>query len=291
MTKLVLSNSQAQMWQHSPRCYWWRYIRGIVPSGSGMPNPNLTWGDVLHKGLEWLYSGGGYTVDKTPLQTLKDFGDFHTPDAFERALSDYAPIYEEDLMRFEVLGTEVSLTHDFNTQLAWLGKIDLIMREKSSGAIYFLDHKTTTKKVDSSFYTDQFEHDQQMTSYWWLGQQTYGPDFAGIMINACQTTKTIGFNHARCVLSRDDWQIDEWLSNINALGPRIREALDIGPQLHAAGLRETDPEVLALFPICNTYSENFCEYQGLNRLHPDLREEFIAQNFSARSERGGDIVP
>lgn len=256
-----------------------------------MPDPNLTWGDVLHKGLEWLYSGGGYTVDTTPLQTLADFGDFHTPGAFHHALDEYASIYEDDLMRFEVLGTEKTLVRDLNTQLAWLGKIDLIMREKSSGAVYFLDHKTTTKKVDSSFYTDQFSHDQQMTSYWWLGQQEYGSDFAGIIINGLQTTKTIGFNHARCVLSRDTWQIDEWLANINALGPRIRGALDVGPQLVAAGLRETDPEVLAAFPIHNTYSENFCEYRELNRMHPELRESFIAENFKTRSERGGDVAP
>lgn len=293
---IVLSNSQTQMWQHSPRCYWWRYVLGIVPKSEGSPDPNRSWGDMIHKGFDLLYQGHGVSeamklMDLSVLETLKETGDFHTVATLRRALDEYAKtVLPEDLARYDVLSTEKDHICNLSTTVSWLGKLDLVLREKSSGLVSIFDHKTTSKKVDSSYWTDQFSHDQQMTSYWWLGQNLYGDEYDGLQINALQTTKTIGYNHARFPVSRDDWQIDEWYANIIGLGPRIAYALEIGKQMYAAGLRETDPEVLAMFPICNTYSENFCDYRFLNQCPPDFRETMIANEFVTRSQRGGDMI-
>lgn len=260
-----------------------------------MPDPARTWGDCVHQGLDHLYKGCGVNEsiglsNLGALETLKELGDFHTPEALRKVLETYAKeVLPEDLDRFHVLSTETDHIQQFTTTLGWLGKIDLVVQEKSSGKVYVLDHKTTGKKVDSSYWTDQFSHDQQMTSYWWLAQNKYGAQFDGLMINAFQTLKTIGYNHARFPVSRDDWQISEWYDNIMGLGPRISQALSAGKRMVDAGLRETDAEVLAQFPICNTYSENFCDYRILNNTPPEFREALIASEFTTRPERGGDV--
>lgn len=296
MTQLVLSNSQTLMWQHSPRCSWWRYIRDLELAGSGMPDAPRTWGDAVHKGFESLYQGASVeesvqnAVENSSISILEEFGDFHTPSALRTLLDEYAlSVLPEDLERFEVLHTEQDMQGDLSTTLAWMGKIDLTLREKNTGEVFIFDHKTTGKKVDSSYWTDQFSHDQQMTSYWWLASHLYGDDFAGLLINACQTTKTIPFNFSRTVITRDQWQIDEWYSNISALGPAIRSAYESGRQFLAAGLEAHHPEVLATFPICNTYSENFCDYRFINQTPPELREALISQDYTTRSARGGDV--
>lgn len=297
MTKLILSNSQTEMWQHSPRCFWWRYIRGLTLGGD-TPNQNLAWGSAAHRGFEFLFSGS--TPDSAiqlmrdegslrELEVLEEVGDFHTPEALRTFLDSYASNHLDPLLeRFEVLDIESSLQHDLSTQLAWLGRADLVLRERTTGEIFLIDHKTTSKKTSSSYYSDRFLHDQQMTSYWWLATQEFGDDFSGILINACQTTKTIPFRQATIVLTRDQWQIDEWLRNTHSIGPHIREAKEVGPKLLDAGLREDDPEVLSWFPIHACYDENFCDYRFLNRANPDLREKLISLEYTTRTERGGE---
>lgn len=289
----TLSNSQAQMWQHSPRCYWWRYVRGLVAKSDTLGQAPRTWGDFVHQGFEGLYQGLSVAesidaMDLGPLEDLAEIGDYHTPAALRYVLDEYAKsVLPKDLERYEVLSIEDALHGKISSSVGWLGKLDLILRERETGGIFVWDHKTTSKKVDSGYWTAQFSHDQQMTSYWWLAQQEYGDDFAGLMINACQTTKTINYRHARVPVTRDIWQIDEWFQNFAALGPEIRDKLELGKTMHEAGLRETDPEVLAAFPICNTYSENFCDYAELNRTPPEIREALIDAKFTTRSGRGG----
>lgn len=291
---LILSNSQTQMWQHSPRCSWWRYVRGLTLSGKGLPDAPRTWGGLVHNGWENLYKGMSVAeavdaLDLTPLERLQEHGDFHTPAALRRVVEDYAnTVLDKDLARFDVLTTEHDLVGPLSSTLSWMGRIDLTLREKDTGLIYVIDHKTTGKKVDSSYWTESFSHDQQMTSYWWLASREYGDNFGGILINACQTTKTIPCNLDRCPVVRDDWEIDEWYSNISSMGPRIRTAYEIGKQCVAAGLSETSAEVLAAFPINNTYSENFCDYRHLNWAPPEIREALIKSDYTTRSGRGGE---
>lgn len=292
---ITLSNSQLQMWMHSPACFWWRYVVGL---SSAITPDYLTWGSAVHRGLELLYEGGRQLDDVIQLMReegsldglmrLAEDGNFHTPEALREVLDRYIDTYSEDLLRYKIVATEGEVTTPINSTVSWLGKHDLILREKETENVYILDHKTTGKKVTSSYYTDPFSHDDQMTSYWWQGQEKYGDAFDGILINAIQTTTTIPYRHARFALVRDQWQLDEWRQRVMALGPVIANALEVGKQMHEAGLTLDDEEVVHHFPFHNTYSENFCDYKTLNRSPPGLRPQIIEHEYKARTVRGGD---
>lgn len=296
---LTLSNSQAELWMHSERCYWWRYLRRLILKETGA---SLTRGDVTHKGLECLYQGLSVSqvMDRLQadgslrtLERLCEKGDWYTPERLRMVLEAYQPTLEADMAKYHVLATEHDETlcldpatdeRDFDIQ--WRGKLDLVLRDKEDDKVYILDHKTTEKKVDSSYYAERFSNDQQFTGYTWIGNQDWQEAFGGVLVNAFQFTKTIPFNTARFPVARDDWQTAEWMENIRAISPGIRHAQLEGSRLLAAGLRENTPEVLRVFPIRTGYSENFCDYRHLNNSSPELRELIIDNLYEERVHHG-----
>lgn len=289
--RISLSNSQVSKWQHSPRCFWWRYIRNLELADTA---DYLIWGGAVHTLLEHLYEGRSVTDafelmrdegDLDDLDRLEVEGNYHTEGALRVLADEYAEQLEEDVERFEIVDVERNKEYNLTNSVAWLGKLDLILRDREDGEIYIMDHKTTSKKVSSSYYVDRYSHDQQMTSYWWLGQEDFGDDFAGILINAFQTTKTIPYRHARFPVVRDNWQIEEWFNNMRIMGPTIAHRKKLGRELYESGLRETDAEVLNAFPICDTYSENFCDYRHLNWAAPSVRPAIIESRYAERQRR------
>lgn len=297
---LVLSNSQAELWMHSERCYWWRHLRRVTLKETGV---HLARGDVTHQGLECLYRG--LTVAEAMqqlqedgalrvLERLCEKGDWFSPERLRLALDKYQPILEADMAKYHVLAAELDetlrldpATDERPFDVEWRGKLDLVVRSKEDDKVYIIDHKTTEKKVDSSYYAERFHNDQQFTSYDWMGGQNWHEAFGGVLVNAFQFTKTIPFNTARFPVARDDWQTLEWMENIRSLSPGIRHAQLEGRRLLADGFREHNPEVLRVFPIRTGYSENFCDYRHLNNSSPELRELIINELYETRESKHG----
>lgn len=284
---------------HSERCYWWRYLRRLVLKETGAA---LTRGDVIHKGLELLYQGQSVSLVMEALQgngtlrqleRLVDKGDWYTPERLRMTLDAYQPTLEADMERYHVLATELDetlrldpATDERTFDVEWRGKLDLVVRSKEDGKVYIIDHKTTEKKVDSSYYAERFSYDQQFTGYTWMGGQNWQENFGGVLVNGIQSTKTIPFNTARFPVARDDWQTLEWMENIHQWAPHIRHAQLEGARLLADGFREHNPEVLRVFPIRTGYSENFCDYRHLNNCSPELRELVAAELYEERAPHG-----
>ena len=286
LTMLRLSNSKTEMFMHSERCFWWRYIRKIYPRAS---NAALTWGSAVHTGLEWLYHIDIDNADSVMdilyqsddkaiynLERLEREGSHFTPERLRMMLNAYDEKYDDD---WEILDIEIDTICPLSNSVEWQGILDLVVR-RSDGLVYFVDHKTTAKKVDSSYYSAGFDNSQQMTSYTWMGHMLYGDEFGGIIINAAQSTKTIPYKFARFPIVRDDWQLEQFVRHIEAIAPRIQDCEEFGPIYLERGRNEEDSEVLHDFPMRWTYSENFCDYQHLNNCMPEMRPALIEQLYT-----------
>ena len=277
---LRLSNSQTELFMHSERCYWWRYIQRLSLAVYGLTDMN--WGRHIHEALEKFYVFGTVEsalkdIDMTQLEVAEASGDWHTPGRMRLLVEDYVKEYDDD---FEILSIEDDAEVPLSDDVLWVGKHDLVIRDASDGLIYILDHKTTRKKVDGSMYAGLYNNDQQMTSYHWMGQQLYGDEFGGIRINAIQATKTIQSNFARFPASRDDWQIEEFKANMKVFAPRIKECRVRGGEMLREGLTEQSPEVVELFPQRRGYSENFCDYRHINNAPPEIRDSVITEMYT-----------
>lgn len=274
---------------HSERCFWWRYIRKLYANSN---NPALGWGSVSHSGLEQFFKTGSVadamsalegTVDMEPLVRMEREGSYYTPERLRMVLDAYAKEYSDDFDQWEILDIENNALVELSDDIQWQGIHDLVVRDREDDLIYIIDHKTTGKKVDSSYYSELFDMSQQMTSYHWMGEQLYGEQFNGIIINAIQSTKTIPYNFARFSIIRDDWQVDGFLRNIKAIAPRIEECEHIGAVLFQ-NLSEEHEDVLEHFPMRWTYAENFCDYRHLNNAMPEMRPALIEQLYYTRSK-------
>lgn len=282
---IQLSASQLDLWLHSERCWWWKYIARLSPKGT---NENLLWGSMVHRILETLYQGHSVTdavdslstQDVLALEQLTAAGSWRSLSRLELFAKSAERMVQEDHKRFEFLVTE-GMTQSFEVVpgIQWRGVIDLVVRDRIDGRIYIIDHKTTEKKVDSSYYSARFSHDTQMTSYNAMGQAMYGEEFGGVQINAFQFTKTIELNPARFPIVRDEWQTEEWVDTVSIFGPRIANARVVGTRLHAEGFGPGDRAVDEVFPHRPTYSENFCDFRNLNRCVRDFRDATAAADF------------
>lgn len=245
---------------------------------------DMNWGRHIHEALEKFYIFGAVEtalkdIDMTQLEIAESGGDWHTPGRMRLLIEDYATEYDDD--DFEILSVEDDAEVPLSNDVLWVGKHDLVIRDRSDGLIYIMDHKSTRKKVDGSMYSGLFNNDQQMTSYHWMGQELYGDEFGGIRINALQITKTIQSNFARFPATRDDWQIEEFQDNMKVFAPRIKECRERGGELLAAGHTEQSPEVAALFPYRRGYSENYCDYRHINNAPPEIRDSVISEMYTS----------
>lgn len=273
---------------HSERCFWWRYIRKLYPRAS---SPALGWGGVVHSALEHFFKTGSVegamlAIEGTeaimPLERMEREGSHLTPERLRMVLNGYAKEYKKDLDTWDIIAIENDARVNINDDIVWQGIHDLIVR--IDGLIYIIDHKSTGKKVASDYYSASFDTSQQMTSYHWMGQELYGDEFGGIIINAIQSTKTIPYTFARFPIIRDDWQVEHFINNITAIAPRIEDCEHLGAELLAEGASEEDPLTLAAFPMRWTYGENFCDYNYLNNCMPEMRPAMIEQLYYTRSK-------
>lgn len=289
---MKLSNSKLEKYLHSERCFFWRYILGVTPKEDAKSAERMLWGDVIHKCLERMLTGAMTvqeaiaSVEKTGSLEWLNTGAF-SPTGWRNKTrlasllnGWYNKWAAEGLKnRFEILDTEhdakIPLWFDIGDDTpVFQGIIDVVARDRETGKIIIIDHKTTEKKVDSSYYTDSFQWSNQMSGYYYIGEQLWGDDFGGILINAIQSTKTIPHNCAISPVDRHDWQIADWKRLIETKGA---EALGLEKKYRAILESANWKDVIGNFPHSNDYSENFCEYKALNRTDPEFRDSYIAE--------------
>lgn len=297
MTLHHLSHSKLDLYKHSERCFYWRYVRHLQPKGDPTVPTHRWWGDVVHKALERILAG--MSVDAA-VADLSERGDlaliegfdtktWHTPERLHQVCSDWLESWQDDAERFEVLDQELWTSHPVPIEgidIRWIAVLDVVLKDKEDGSIYIMDHKTTEKKVGSPWYLDQFNTSAQVTAYDWLGHELFGDKYSGLIINAIQSSTRIPFTNARSVFVRDPWQREEFLKSVEQLGVEAITLQAEALELLAGGNMEA---AVDLFPHRDTYSENFCDYNVINNAAPELREEIISECFEPYNSRNPKV--
>lgn len=100
------------------------------------------------------------------------------------------PEYVE--IAFELPLTEAKLANG-RPQFVFGGRLDAIVRDRRTGALYVLDHKTTNR-----IYLSKYALDSQMSGYVWAAQQTLNQRIAGFYINAIGFAKLPEASTTKC---------------------------------------------------------------------------------------------
>jgi len=97
-------------------------------------------------------------------------------------LDGYRPQLLQDLARFEVLGTEIPFIVPANAETDRAGVIDLPLRDRSTGDIWIMDHKTFTPESWAA-YQKISTLDEQSTGYLSAWERLHGERPVGFIVN------------------------------------------------------------------------------------------------------------
>lgn len=104
------------------------------------------------------------------------------------------------------------------------GIFDLLV--EFSGAVYVVDHKTTSQMGGSFF--DQFRPNNQITGYTWAGRLLTGMRVGGALINAICVLKSSPCKFDRQISTRTDDEIAEWLVSVRQTCEQIQQCRRTG---------------------------------------------------------------
>lgn len=216
----ILDSSKLKEFMDCPRKYFFHYVLGWQPD---KPNNHLEFGTAWHAALEHLALKGYTELElkeafKLFLLSYREHfppesdGDMapKDPGNAATALWQYANIYNKN--NYEVLYTEISFKvpiDDEGTELT--GRIDRIYRDKETGKVYAMDHKTS-KKVDK-LWEEQWDLDQQMGTYYHAMLCCTNPeDFGGVVVDGSFFKKG-GNEFKQKVVKKIMEMSDAWLSD------------------------------------------------------------------------------
>jgi hypothetical protein len=175
----LLTNSRRTSYNDCPRKHFFAYELSRRPA---VTSDALRFGSLMHNALELWWR-------EASIEPVLEFLDSATEDdntyeiAKARALIvAYNERYRDDHEKYEVVEVE----HEFRAPLinprtnhnsqTWLlaGKIDVIVRERSTGAVIIIEHKTTSDSIapDSDYWL-RLTIDGQISGYY-VGAETSG---------------------------------------------------------------------------------------------------------------------
>lgn len=256
-TKLeVFDNSMLACHALCPRKFLYRYILSLAPKQESRA---AEFGSSIHSGLFVYYSGGSREdalkalilrarEETSPLVLRKndvdDEDDVHyTVEFGVSLLSQYMenwPIEDEawEVLQLSTddLAAEKGFAFETPNGEILVGKIDLLVRMKKTGAVRVIDHKTTTKVLNDRYFS-AFNPNNQIEMYLTAIRELLGETPEQFVINAIRVKqfKRGGGNagkedrlFSRCMTSRTDEQLDQRLRQIDYQIAEIRQQIDNG---------------------------------------------------------------
>lgn len=181
MTRQLITNSRMQAFQACQRLHQISYVRGYRPVAKSYA---LDWGTLMHKALEawWLMHGSNrpehaleaasvaiHDSDAPDLDKVKARVLMAGYDArWSGAMADYDVIAVEQEFRYPARDYDLG------------GKIDGIIRQRSTGRVFLLEHKNTSSDFGvSSDYWRKLRMEPQISQY------VRGARALGYEVNGC----------------------------------------------------------------------------------------------------------
>lgn len=169
-----LTNSMRNKFASCHRAYQFAYVELVRPL---VPSEALSFGTAMHALLENYWGGS-----ENPVPTTGDaFKDMTLQALFEGYVNRW---FAEDEDRFDKVAAEVGFqaplmnpeTGGISKTWEIAGKIDAIAKEKGSGKVFIVEHKTTSQDIGpGSDYWRKLAIDGQVSGYY-VGAQSKGFD-------------------------------------------------------------------------------------------------------------------
>lgn len=106
-----------------------------------------------------------------------------------------------------------------NLHILYTGRIDVILRERSSGQLWVVDHKTSS--IGGKTYYEDFRLSSQTVGYCWAAQKVLQQPVSGLLLNALiirPLTKTgIGQEFTRNNFFYSPNRLEEWEQNVKTI--------------------------------------------------------------------------
>lgn len=212
-----------------PKYFDFRYNKNVLPKGISLP---LLLGDSFHEGMKRHYINKKKKVDDFDAVVLAAMDVIENSkvdnkskhiDYITRMLVDYEHKYRKIDEDWEVVGTEFPSVVMIGGIL-YTGRMDLLVRQISTGLYYVVDHKTTGKALDAYF--REFQDDIQGTGYTYIGSRISSVPISGIIINAVQKhkDKAESFTFGRDTFLKTPKDYAEFESTIKTLDGLIQIA-------------------------------------------------------------------
>ena len=170
----LLTNSMRSKFNACHRAYKLAYVDLKRPLST---SEALSFGTAMHSLLEHYWKREGFD----PIDTGDRFRDVTLRELFEGYVRRWL---DEDLERFEPIGAEVYFeaplmnpeTSGISKTWKLAGKIDAIARERETGKVVIIEHKTTSSDIGpGSDYWKKIPIDGQVSGYY-VGAQAVGLD-------------------------------------------------------------------------------------------------------------------
>lgn len=277
-THRVQDATKIKAFMKCPRFYFYSYVLGWRPEE---PSIHLVFGSAWHEAMEYLMLHGlsaesiegAYSLFETEYRKTYDpsmdlLNEPKTPANALRALVLYARNYKNDHLDFEVLHTEVAGSVLIGDDPLFF-KIDTVVRDKVTGRISSLEHKTTTSF--SSFWLHQWRQNFQVGTYtyalrtWYSNENVDGVIINGAMIKPPPRVKLNGELYANsrdCEFQRvparmNETKVNDWVSQAAYWLAYIKAEFEALASCHP------DDDVMRAFPkvteSCTQYGKP-CPY-------------------------------
>jgi len=133
-------------WLTCPMKFKYAYVDRIEPVKKP---PALVAGELVHEALAVWYANGdideALAVIPDEVAELKD-DNKRNPERLREILQNYFILHQIDHQKWEILAIEQEFTLPMRDGSTLAGRIDMVV--KQSGAIYVVEHKTTTQLGD-----------------------------------------------------------------------------------------------------------------------------------------------
>ena len=214
-------NSKLQTFKNCPESYRLKYLMRLRKREEGIEDHDRNFGSAIHHALELHYKGESIEVIKAALEAdyPVQLNEEDKAKTLENAITltmAYISHYKAQDKLWRVIATEVKDEFEIAPGVRFIVKMDLVVEQQ--GNIYFVDHKTTGKALNWSYWS-QFDPNSQISAYTAYCRAKFGECSGGI-INALKLGyrsraykgEPAGFHYEfqRQLFNRNTQQIEAW---------------------------------------------------------------------------------
>jgi len=285
-----------------PRLYYYNMIEGWAPKDESV---HLRFGQEYHAAIEDYdkLRAEGKDFDEAVRQSVRNLlvritdwepdtttkaGHYKNKDTLLQLVVDYFDEYRNDPATTYILENgkpAVELSFKFELDFGpkaegtpyylLCGHLDRVV--EFGGALFVLDHKTTTT-TPSSYYFDGFNPNNQMTLYTLASQIVYKAPVKGVIVEAAQIKLSEPSRFERGTSFRTQDQLDEWVLNLEYWLTQAEVYAEAG-----------------YWPMNDTACDKFggCRFRGICSKSPQVRDTWLRGDFVQQelSERWNPLKP